>query len=204
VPPESFLPNLVLFACGQAAACIYLRTGRFGLGVGSTVSLWVLADWALVGKLVYGETGERFLVPLVGMQAVAVATIVALAFGLWRARWSATSKQRPALFAAGLEQYLRDDLDAAEKTFRRLVRADPWDAAAWVTLGNVLRGKGRTSAARRCYRRARCVDKNRQYADFITMQQQRVRERKPPLAMPAPVTAVGSRQPVPRSHPAGS
>ena len=174
MPLESFLPNLVLFACGQVAACIYLRTGRFGLGACSTASLWVLADWALVSKLVYGETGPRFLLPLFGMQAVAIATIAALAFGRWRARWSATSRQRATLFAAGLTSYLRNDLDAAETTFRRLVRADPWDAAAWVTLGNVLRGKGRPAAAHRCYRRARCVDRARVYTDFIALQQQRL------------------------------
>jgi len=204
VLPETFLPNLVLFLGGQAAAWIYLRTGRFVLGGGAMAALWVLADWALVARLVFAETGPHFTATLLAMQLVALLTIAALAFGRWRARWSKTAKQRPELFAAGLTQYLRNELDGAAVTFRRIVRANPWDAAAWVALGNVRRSEGKTRVARACYRRARCVDRQREYADFIDLQQKRLPAAAPLRAVPTPVNAPAPRARRPRSHPAQS
>ncbi|MBL8726991.1 MAG: hypothetical protein JNM25_01080 [Planctomycetes bacterium] len=164
---DQLWPNLVLFAAGQAAAWYYLHTGRTRIGTAVTVALWVLADWFLVAKYVFRVTGADLVLPLVSLQVVAGATVLALSFAQWRRRRSAVARQRQALFAAGLTAYLRADHGEAEATFRRLVRSDPWDSAAWIALGNVLARAGRPKPARRCYRRALGVDASRQYAELV-------------------------------------
>ncbi len=163
----AFLPNLLLFAIGQAAAWFYLRSGRFLLGVAATVALWVLADWVLVAKYLFGRTDAQLQLPLGLLQAVALATAAGLAFGQWRRRWSKTSQQRPQLFAAGLAAYLRADYAVAQQTLRRLVRNDPWDAAAWAALADVLWRSGQPGRARAAFRRAQRVDLHGEYADFV-------------------------------------
>lgn len=172
---------LLLFFGGQAAAWYYLRSGRIWIGLAASVSLWVLADWYCVAKYLYGLSGRDLVLPLVLLQAVAAATVVVLLTGLWRRRWSATARQRPQLFGQGLAAYLRGELDLARRTFRRLVRSDPWDAAAWVALGNVETRRHRPGPARRCYRRGRSVDRTGQFADFVAE-----RLRPGPGARPAP------------------
>lgn len=164
--PESFLPNLLLFVAGQTAAWIYLRSGRLWLGGLATATLWVAADWAVVAKFVFDDVGAHFRVPLIVMQSAAVAVVVLLAFQQWRRRWSRTARRRAELFEAGVAAYLRRSNDEAQRTFRRLVRADPWDAAAWLALGNTHRRARRPGPARRCYRRCMRVDSRREYSDL--------------------------------------
>lgn len=190
---DAFLPNLTLFLLGQAAAWYYLRTGRFWVGAMATAGLWILADWALVAKFVFGAVGRDFTLPLVGMQVVALLTAALLAVALWRRRWSKTAKQRPVRFRAGLEAYLRDDLGNAQKVFTGLVRCNPWDAAAWVALGNVQRRLGRARQAAACYRRALGVDRTSDYHDLVHQQQGRLRRAvgKAPVAVRG-VSAPGS------------
>lgn len=161
------LANLLLFCGGQAAAWYYLRTGRTWIGLASTGSLWVLADWYFVAKFVFGAVGQDLVVPLTGLQVVAAGTALALLGGLWRRKWSATARRRGELFGQGITSYLRGESEVARGTFRRLVRADPWDAAAWIALGNVEARAGRWGAARRCLRRGRAVDQTGQYADYV-------------------------------------
>ena len=163
---ESFLPNLVLFVAGQAAAWFYLRTGRLWIGAGAMAWLWIAADWAVLAKYVFAATDTHFRLSLLAMQLGAVVTVAALGIAWWRRRWSKTAKARGELFARGLEFYLGGDHEQARLTFRRLVRSDPWDAAAWLALGNTLRRLGRDAAARRCYRRCRHVDLGSEYADL--------------------------------------
>lgn len=165
----SLLPNLLVFACGQAAAWYYLRTGRFVLGFASTVALWVLLDWWLVARFVLAVDVIALRWPAFGLQAVALATIVVLLFGLWRRRWSAVAMARTAHFGAGMTQFLRSDYAAARTTFTRLVRSDPWDAAAWIALGDVLDRSGEARRARRCWRRAAAVDTQRAFADLLQL-----------------------------------
>lgn len=164
---EQLWPNLALFAAGQAAAWYYLHTGRTRIGTAVTVALWVLADWFLVARFVFRATGFDLWLPLISLQLVAGGTVLALLLAQWRRRRSATARQRPQLFAAGLAAYLRGELAGAEATFRRLVRSDPWDTAAWVALGNVLLGAARPKPARRCYRRALGVDTHRHYGELV-------------------------------------
>lgn len=165
----SLLPNLLVFACGQAAAWYYLRTGRFVLGFASTVALWGLIDWWLVARYVLAVDAVALRWPALGLQAVALATIAVLLFGLWRRRWSAVAKARTAHFGAGMTQFLRSDYAAARATFVRLVRTDPWDAAAWIALGDVLERHGESRGARRCWRRAAAVDTQRAFADLLQL-----------------------------------
>ncbi|MEO6597177.1 MAG: tetratricopeptide repeat protein [Planctomycetota bacterium] len=167
---DLFLPNLLLFAAGQSAAWYYLRTGRFFVGASATAALWLLADWFVLAKFVFGASPADQQLPLWLLQVVAVGTVAALVFGLWRRKWSAVARQRPALFQAGIEQYLLSDYGAAKATLRRLVRTDPWDAAAWIALGNVFARLTRPARARTCYRRALAVDMKRAYADLVAQQ----------------------------------
>lgn len=164
--PTSFWSVFLAFLVGQAAAWIYLRTGRLLLGILATACVWILFDWWLLVRYVF--TGDNTLGTAAALlQATAIWTALWLAFGRWRRRWSAAARSRTERFAAGMAQYLRRDQAAARATFTGLVRTDPWDAAAWIALGDVLARAGATSRARRCYRRARAVDIQRQYADLI-------------------------------------
>lgn len=170
-----FLPNLLAFVLGQAAAWYYLRSGRFWLGVGATVLLWLSLDWWLVARYVLAVEPVELRLPAAALQALAVATVGALAFGLWRRRWSAVARARTRHFGDGLSAYLRSDYAAARATFTRLVRSNPWDAAAWIALGDVLARSGQPGKAQRCYRRASAVDTQRAYVDLIQQRRQRSR-----------------------------
>jgi tetratricopeptide (TPR) repeat protein len=163
---DSFLLNLALFVAGQAAAWFYLRTGRLWLGGIGTAMLWIAADWAVMAKYVFADVGPHFRGALVTMQATAVVTVVALALAQWRRRWSDTARKRPELFTAGMTAYLHGAHDSARKMFRRLVRNDPWDAGAWLALGNVHGRQRQPKAAKRCYRRCLRVDLAREYTDL--------------------------------------
>lgn len=161
------LTNLIVFLGGQAAAWFCLRTGRFLWGAIGTTALWLLLDaWLLTRYVFDGPDGLR-TGALWGLQAVAVFLVVSLAIARWRRRWSAAAKQRTPRFAAGMASYLRSDYPAALAGFRQLVRTDPWDAAAWIALGDALRHSGQAGPARRCYRRAAAVDVRRQYRDLL-------------------------------------
>ncbi|MBL9077632.1 MAG: hypothetical protein JNL08_09020 [Planctomycetes bacterium] len=179
---DQLWPNLLLFAAGQAAAWYYLHTGRTRIGAASTVALWVLVDWWLVAHYVYRASGGDLLLPLGLMQATALLTVAALGFALWRRRWSAAAKARPERFTAGMATYLRGDLPAAELEFRRLVRTDPWDAAAWLALANVLARAGRVGPARRCCRRALGVDTTKAHAELVQHQLARLQRTAAPAA----------------------
>lgn len=169
---EQLWPNLLLFAAGQVAAWYYLHTGRTRIGTAVTVALWVLADWFLVAKFVFRATGGDLSWPLWLLQATAAGTVLVLLFSLWRRRHSAVAKRRSQLFASGQAAYLTGDQPAAELTFRRLLRNDPWDTAAWVALGNVLVRLQQPKRARRCYRRALGVDTGKQYGELVRHQLQ--------------------------------
>ncbi|MCA8952850.1 MAG: hypothetical protein KDE27_25295 [Planctomycetes bacterium] len=171
----SFLPNFVLFVAGQAAAWFYLRTGRLLLGGIATAVLWIAADWAVVARFVFEDDGAHYRGALATMQVTAVAIVALLGFEQWRRRYSRTAKQRTALFEAGLAAYLQSAHDEATRTFRRLVRNDPWDAAAWLALGNAHRRAQHPGAARRCYRQCMRVDSEREYTDLA----QRLTRRAP-------------------------
>ncbi len=170
-----FLPNLLAFMAGQAAAWFYLRSGRFWVGMGGTVLLWVLLDWWLLARFVYAADAGHLRWPAGLLQLQAVWIVVALAWARWRRRHSAVARQRTARFADGLREYLCSDYAAARATFTRLVRTDPWDVPAWIALGDVWNRLGRTARAQRCYRRASAVDTQRGYHDVLQPRRDRSR-----------------------------
>jgi tetratricopeptide (TPR) repeat protein len=167
VPGPHLLPLLLAFAIGQAAAWYYLRTGRFAAGFASTVALWAALDWWLVARYVLGHDEAALRWPATVLVAVAAATAGALLFALWRRRHSAAARARTASFAQGLTDYLRSDYAAARGAFTRLVRVDPWDAAAWIALGDVFARTGAVRRARACYRRAGAVDIGGAWRDLL-------------------------------------
>lgn len=165
----AFLPNLLCFVTGQAAAWYYLHTGRFWVGLASTVALWVLFDVWLVARFVFAVEATDLQWTALALQAVAWVTVGALAFGLWRRRWSATARARTSHFGQGMTQFLRNDYAAARATFVRLVRTDPWDVAAWIALGDVFDRTGESRRAQRCYRRAGSVDTQGAFTDLLRL-----------------------------------
>jgi tetratricopeptide (TPR) repeat protein len=170
-----FLPMLLTFALGQAAAWYYLHSGRYWPGTAATVLLWVLIDWWLVARYVFAVEAVELQLPAAALQAIAVATVGALAFGLWRRRYSAVARARGTHFGAGMTQFLRSDYDAARATFARLVQCNPWDAAAWIALGDVFDRTGQHRRAHRCYRRAGSVDTQRAFHDLLQLRWERAR-----------------------------
>lgn len=159
MPLAWLLATVLLFALGTAAALYYLRTGRFWAGVLITALLWSSADLALLRRFVYGDLGGWFQVGIVGVLVTGGSATAWLVFQLWRRRYSAPARSRLALFRGGLVAYLRGDLATAAATFVRLVRCDPWDAAAWCALANVHARAGRPRRARWCRARAAAVDR---------------------------------------------
>lgn len=164
-----FLPNLLAFVVGLAAALYYLRSGRVWIGVAATLLLWVLLDWWLVERYVWAADAVDLVLPATLLQATAAATSGALVWQLWRRRWSTVARARTSHFGDGLAAYLRSDYDAARAAFTRLVRCDPWDAAAWIALGDVWGRCGKPKKARRCYGRAGAVDTQRAFADLLQL-----------------------------------
>ena len=189
--PQHFLPNLLVFVAGQSAAWYFLRTGRWGVGIAATAALWIIADWVFVAKFVLGAAGADLQLPFASLQITGAATVLLLAWGLWRRRWSAAARHRTELFGKGIACYLSGDHASAQSLFRSLVQANPWDCAAWVALGNVMRRLGQPRRARRCYRRALALDTRRQYSDLVEHQMAQMR---PPVAAPvvSPVAATVS------------
>jgi hypothetical protein len=170
---DAVLPNLLVFACGQLAAWLYLRTGRFWLGTAATTALWVLLDWWLVARYLFGVPAADQRLPLLLLQLVAVATVVA--FGLARLRRRLAGPRRAERFRAGIAFLLANDRTAAIAAFRRLVRCDPWDVAAWIALGDALWRTGDERCARRAWRRAGSVDIGGGYADLLSHRARRER-----------------------------
>ena len=164
---DSFLANLLLFVAGQAAAWSYLRTGRTAHGFGGTIGLWTLLDAWLLANYVFavGPTGMTVLLLL--LQALCLFLVGSLGYARWRRRWSKPAKMRQQQFAEGMAALLRRDLDVATATFGRLVRVDPWDAAAWIALGDAAALRGEKVRASRCYRRALAVDVQKDFADLL-------------------------------------
>ena len=183
-PVDAFLPNLLVFVLGQAVAWFHLRSGRWVVGALLSAILWVLADWVLVAKNAFAATGAQQLVPLVAMQAIAIGASLWLGFRQWLRRRSATARQRSQLFTEGLAAYLRGDLERASAIFRRLVRVDPWDAAAWIAAGNVERRHGRPKRAGRCWWRGLGVDRQRAFADHVAHQRSLVAAGPAKAAVP--------------------
>jgi hypothetical protein len=174
--PDQFLPNLLIFALGLAAAVLYMRSGFVRHGVTLLLTLLLTADVALLARFAYGHRDAWFFLPLVAMQSAALLGLGWFLFARGRRRWSAAGRRKQALFEQALVAYLRNDLAAAARHFTVLRRADPWDPVLAIGLANVLRLQGKQRAASGLYRRARSLDRRGEYADLVTfLAAQRVR-----------------------------
>ena len=159
------LPILLVFAAGQAAALWYLRTGRFLPGFVTTTALWLSLDWWMLARFVFEATPTSLRAPALSLWLSSLAAVVTLGYALLRRRRGRALRRER--FAAALHAHLRNDHAAARRTLQQLVWHDPWDAAAWLLLGDVLRREQKTSRALRCYRRAAALDTQNVYEHLL-------------------------------------
>jgi hypothetical protein len=126
-----------------------------------------------VARYLFGVPPAEQWLPLLLLQVVAAATVVA--FGQARLRRRLARPRRAERFRAGIEHLLANDHRAAIVAFRRLVRCDPWDAAAWIAFGDALWRTGDERRARGAWRRAGSVDTGGDYADLLSHRTRRER-----------------------------
>lgn len=164
---DHFVPNLVIFLLGAAAAAGWLRTGMVVRGAVLLALLLVAADLALVARFVYDDRGAVFLLGLVLMQALAIAGLAWWTVYGVRLRWSPDRRNRSELLATGTRHYMRNELPEAEAIYRRLRRANPWDVAAVLGLATAVWRIGRIPVAARLLREARSLDRKGAYGQLI-------------------------------------
>jgi tetratricopeptide (TPR) repeat protein len=185
---HAFLPNLLIFLLGQAAAYGYLRTGRTARGVSLMVGAFVLADIALLARFGFANAEDVFLAALIGMQAWSLAEFAVFTFGRIRRRLPGVQRRREIEFREAFLAYLRDEYDVAMRLFRRLLRRDPWDTESMLGLATVLDRRGKRRQARSHYRRARSLDREGLWQDVIREELRRFAAGRTP-ARPSTVTA---------------
>jgi hypothetical protein len=134
---DSFLFQLLLFALAHVAAWGNMRHGRMWLGFGQFASVWILLDFALIERFVVGETGAWYLLPLLGMQLVAIASA---AEWFWRRH----RRTRPTFIAAqdrdyaqALQLWMSGEDPKARDVLQPMLRRDPWDVEARLLLGTI-------------------------------------------------------------------
>ncbi len=162
-----FLPNLIVFLIGQAAAWGYLRTGLVPRGLVSLIGGWVLADAALVARFAYDQEGAVFVASLAGMQMLAVFEAFRFVVGRTRRRMPAAVVARRQASREAFVRYLRNDLEGAIAGYRSLVRRDPWDLTSRFALGRAWIRSGDVTRGRRALRAARRLDRDGRYADLL-------------------------------------
>ena len=182
---DAVLANVLLFALGQVFAWLYLRSGRFWVGAGSTLVLWVAIDWWLVARYVFAAPASGQRLPLLMLQVVAVATMVAYLWAHLRRRRGAA--QRSERFREAIASMLAGKHEEAEAAYRQLVWVDPWDASAWIARGDAARRLGQDAAARRHYRRAAGVDVGKQFVDLLANRAELLIAEEPTLGKPAAI-----------------
>lgn len=165
--PDALLPNVLLFAAGQAAAWAWLRTGFVGRGVAVMVAIWLLADWALVARFVFADAGGSFVLALSLLQLLCAVEAAWLLLLVLRRRFGRLRRQRRQLFAAAFAHHLRGEPAPARALLQRLLRHDPWDVPSRILLALVLSRLGRRQQARRLLRRARGLDRGGSYRDLV-------------------------------------
>lgn len=157
--------NVLVFAVGQVFAWLFLRTGRFWVGAGATILLWVSIDWWLVQRYLLATPPQGQQLAVWCLQATAVAVTVSYVWAVIRRRLAAP--QRPARFRAAIAELLQGKPKEAEASFAGLVWSNPWDASAWIGRGDSFRRLGVLGKARGCYRRAIGVDATKEFADLL-------------------------------------
>jgi len=163
---DSFFANVAVFLLGQVAAWGYMNTGLWWRGVLMLCGSWVLADVALVARFAY-EHGDLFISALIAMQAVCVIGLFLFTYGRIRRRLPVVVAARERRFRTAFLLYLHDEIAAATRIYRKLVRTDPWDLPARVALGTVLARLGARRRSRWLLRTARGLDRDQRFEDVI-------------------------------------
>ena len=122
---ESFLINLLLFVGGQVAAYGYLRTGRRRRGLLLMVVGWLLVDVVLVVRFAFEHTGWWYLLSLTLLQTYSLAELVLFGLGRIRRRMARVRQARNRDFRTAYLHYLRNELQAAVRCYRRILARDP-------------------------------------------------------------------------------
>ena len=162
---DAVLANVLVFAVGQVFAWLYLRSGRFWLGLGVTAVLWAATDvWLLQRFVLAAPVGEQQWA-VWALQTTSFLVVFAYLWARLRKRFAA--RLRSDRFRQALTHLLRGEPKAAESMFRRLVWSDPWDVPAWIARGDALRRLGSRRSARRSYRRAAGLDTGGKFADLL-------------------------------------
>lgn len=171
---DAFLPNLLVFLLGQAAAWGYVRTGLVVRGALVMVVGWAAADIALVARFMFSETGAVYRGALILMQAWSLVEFVLFATGRILRRSKARQAEREVLLREAGIHWLKDELALARPIYARLVRRDPWDADAALGLATVLGDLGSQRPARRWLRRVRALDTKKHLADVVEIELERL------------------------------
>lgn len=172
--PHTFLPNAAIFVVGCVAAVYLLRTGIVVWGTLVLASVALCADLALVARFGFDGKGPWFAIGLYGMQVAALYAAGWIALARSRRRWSQDGKEKARLVENAMRCYVAGDLAGAGDMYRRIRRADPWDLAARIGLGNVARRLGRVAEARRHLAAARRLDCARAFGDLLDDLEQRI------------------------------
>lgn len=173
---DAFLPNLLVFVLGQIAAWGYVRTGLVVRGALAMVVCWAAADFALVARFAYSETGTPYRAALLVMQVWSLVEFVFFVTGRWMRRSPARRAERARLLREAGIHWLRDEADAARPIYTRLVRRDPWDAAAALGLATLHVENGDSRKARTWLHRVRAVDTEKAFADVVEHELARLAE----------------------------
>jgi hypothetical protein len=192
VLPDSFYAQLLAFVAVQTAGWWNMLTGRFRLGFAQFAAGWMLADAALLLRLVAGDAGPTYRLVIVVLQALALVGLGEVVVRrIVRAR-PGFRRDQEALFAAALDAFMAGRDEEARRGFRRLFRRDPWDAEAATMVATLLARAGERGRALAWFRRARTRARSetlRQRIDEEVRCQRQIRFPRPmppdPIAMPA-------------------
>jgi hypothetical protein len=172
--PDSLLVNLAFFAAAQCAVVGYMLTGRLARGLVLLFGSWILVDTALVSRFVFVDVGPVYQGALLAMQLWASLELLAFGIGRYRRSRPAQRQRRSEALRRGKLLYLHDDLDAAAPVFRGMLRADPWDLVACLSLGQVQLRRGRLRDAGSLFRRAGRLDLDRRYQGVLDEERRRL------------------------------
>lgn len=173
--PDSFWFQFVVFLLAQGLAYGFLRTGLLLRGWGLLVSSWIAADVALVCRFVFDQSDGLYLWALVVLQVHTMIEAVLMLVGRLRHHSPQLQQDREERYRAAFRAYLRNRLDPAADTFRRLARRDPWDLESLLAWATVLNRQGEGRKARWLLMRVGWLDRSDRYRDVIEVEVERSR-----------------------------
>ena len=137
----------------------HLLVGRYFKGALLAVLFSMTVQGLLLGWVWPESFGTSWMV-LLGL-AVGI-WLYSLVSAWWLMRRMGTERfqqQKDRILMAGIKAMLRNDLEAASKTFRTLLRQDDRDLEGWLYLARICQLQGQTRWARRFLKVVRCLDR---------------------------------------------